>query len=191
MAAWSDWASGILTLGAGPWIDTAACYAESMKINAIAAGLLLGLSAGLGVTFSQAETRIEDGAERLVVVSVVKGRVIESPVARRCLWVAVPAALVAAVVAHLMTKGANVGGVFLGAIIMSVLSGGWREDWPERFGRAGENARVSDTFLQGLVGAFFGAAASVHLRKQEEERQRRLAGAEGAENGREVSQDAV
>ena len=142
-----------------------ACYAWLMKVSNTVIGMLIGLSAAVGITLSQAETMVVDGQSQSVVALVNRGRVYETPIVNRCLRVGIPAGLVGAGIAYQLARGANLGGVFIGALILGGMASGWREDWPEKFGRAGANAKGIETLLHGMVGGLLGAAASVHMRK--------------------------
>jgi hypothetical protein len=149
-------------------------YVSDMKVELTAIGLFLGLSVGVGITLLQSETKMVDGRLQRVVSSVRRGYVSEIPIVTRCLWVGIPAAVAGAGIGYFAASGANLGAVFLGAVLFAAMSAGWRENLPQKFGRAGENAKLSDSLLNGLVGGLLGAAASVHWRKQEEEWKRRL-----------------
>jgi hypothetical protein len=138
-----------------------------MRIATAVLGMLIGVGGAVGITLSQAETKMVHGEPRRVVASVTKGRVHETAIVTRCLWVGVPAGLVGAGIGYLAAAGGvNLGAAFVGALILSTASTSWRENWAERFGRAGENAQVSDAFLHGLVGGLFGAAAAAYWCKQ-------------------------
>ncbi len=145
-----------------------------MKIATAALGLIIGVSCGVGITLSQAETRMVDGEPHQVVASVNRSRAYETPIVKRCLWVGVPSGLVGAGIGYLATNSVNLGAAFVGALVMSTLSASSRENWAEKFGRAGENAQVSDMFLQGLVGALIGAAAAAYWCKQKDTLPERL-----------------
>jgi len=151
------------------------CYALLMKAHFIAIGMLIGASAGIGLTLTQAETKIVRGQPKVVVAYVMKGHVHETPIIKRCLWVGIPAGLVGAGIGHFVASGVGLGSVLLGALIMSALSSGWRENWPSKFGQAGENAKVSDSLLHGLVGGLFAAAATAYMRKHHDATPSRLA----------------
>jgi len=145
-----------------------------MKAQITAIGLVIGLTAGVGITLLQSETKIVDGRLQRVVASVRRSHVSEMPIVTRCLWVALPAGAVGAGIGYFAAGGANLGAIFLGAVLFAAMSAGWRENLPQKFGRAGENAKLSDSLLNGLVGGLLGAAASVHWRKQQDELRRRL-----------------
>ena len=130
-----------------------------MKVKATVIGFLVGMSLVVGVSLLQSEVKIVDGRPERVVELVVRNRAYETPIVRRCLLVGVPAGLVGAGIGYFVAAGANLGAVFLGAVLLAAMSSGWRENWPKKFGRAGENAKLSDSLLHGLVGGLFGAAA--------------------------------
>lgn len=138
-----------------------------MRVAAAALGMMIGVGGGVGITLSQAETKMARGASRRVVPTVTRARVHEVDVVMRCLWVGVPGGLVGAGIGYVAAgSGVNLGAAFLGAMILSAASTSWREHWPERFGQAGVNAQVSDAFLHGLVGGLFGAAGAAYWRKE-------------------------
>lgn len=151
-----------------------ASYAWLMKTATTVIGFLCGMSVVVGVTLVQSEVKMVDGRLERVVELVRRGRTFEMPVVRRCLWVGVPAGLVGAAIGYFVAAGANLGAVFLGAVLLAAMSAGWRENLPQKFGRAGENAKLSDSLLNGLVGGLFGAYASVYWSRQEKEWKRRL-----------------
>ncbi len=154
-----------------------------MRIATTALGLFIGLGGAVGITLSQAETKTVQGQPRRVVASVNRSRVTESPVLKRCLWVGIPAALVGAGIGYLATSGVHLGAAFLGAFLFSALSASWRENWAEKFGRAGENAQVSDIFLHGLVGGLLAAAGAAYWTKQMDRLPGRLPTPEDAARG--------
>jgi hypothetical protein len=139
-----------------------------MRVASAVLGMMIGVGGAVGITLSQAETKMVQGQPRQVVATVTRGRAHETQVVKRCLWVGIPAGLVGAGIGYLATSGAHLGGAFLGAMILSALSSSWRADWAERFGRAGEHAQVSDMFLHGLLGGLFGAAAAAYWRNPKE-----------------------
>jgi hypothetical protein len=145
-----------------------------MRIASASVGLLVGVSIAVGLALSQAETKWQSGSSLRVVPTVAKGRMHETPIVRHCFWIGVPAGLVGAGVGYLLAGGANIGGALLGALLFGAMASSWREHWPDRFGRAGENAKIADSVLNGMVGALLGAAASAHLRKHHESLPARL-----------------
>ncbi len=136
-----------------------------MRIPTAALGTLIGAGVVVAATVSQAETKMVHGQPHRVVASVNRGRAYETPLAKRCVWVGVPAGLVGGGIGYFVANGANLGAALLGALTLAAMSSSWRENWPERFGRAGENAQVTDRLLNGMVGGLLGAFAAAQLAK--------------------------
>lgn len=145
----------------------AACYPLTVRIATTVLGSLVGLVAAAAITLSQAETKTVSGVPSRVVAGVNRGHAYETPLLKRLLWVGIPAGVVGAGIGYFATSSLHLGAAFLGALVFSVLAGSWRESWPEKYGRAGQNAKVSDTFLIGLAGGLFGAAGAARLSKKE------------------------
>jgi MFS family permease len=145
-----------------------------MRITPVPLGMLIAASVTVGIAASQAETKMVDGRQQLVVASVNHGRVFEMPLARRFVWVGVPAGLLGAGIGYFASNGGSLGAAFLGALVLGGLSAGWRADWDDRFGPPGKHDRVSDSWLHGLVGGLIGAATAAHLAKHREGYPRRL-----------------
>jgi hypothetical protein len=154
-----------------------------MRIAAAALGMVIGVSCAVGITVSQAETKMIHGQAHLVVPTVSRRHAHDTPIVRRCLWVGVPAGLLGAGIGYLATSGVNLGAAFVGAMILSALSASTRDNWPERFGRAGENTQVSDMFLHALLGGLLGAVAAVYWCKHKERLPERLQPPESADVG--------
>jgi hypothetical protein len=136
-----------------------------MRFAAAALGMVIGVSCAVGITVSQAETKMVHGEPHQVVPTVNRSRAHEVPIVKRCLWVGVPAGLLGAGIGYLATSGVNLGAAFVGALILSALSSSAR-DWAEKFGRAGENAQVSDMFLHALLGGLLGTVAAAYWWKE-------------------------
>jgi hypothetical protein len=154
-----------------------------MRIAAAALGMVIGVSCAVGITVSQAETKMVEGEPHQVVPTVNRNRAHESPLVKRCLWVGVPAGLLGAGIGYLATAGVNLGAAFVGAMILSAMSSTFREDWAEKFGRAGENAQDSDMFLHALLGGLLGAVAATYWWKENGSLPERLQPPESADAG--------
>jgi hypothetical protein len=154
-----------------------------MRIAAAALGMVIGVSCAVGITLSQAETKMVQGEPHQVVPTVSRHHAHESPLVKRCLWVGVPAGLLGAGIGYLATSGLNLGAAFVGAMILSAMSSTFREDWAEKFGRAGEYAQVSDMFLHALLGGLLGAVAAAYWWKEKGSLPERLQPPESADAG--------
>lgn len=136
--------------------------------------MALAATAVVGVVLAKAETKMVDGRAQQIVSLVRRGRAFDAPVVNRCLWVGVPAGLVGGGIGYLAGGGVNLGVAFAGALVLGGMSAGWREDWDDRYGRAGANSQSVDTLLHGLVGGLMAAAAATALAKQHREYPQRI-----------------
>jgi hypothetical protein len=145
-----------------------------MSVRPVVVGSLLAAGVMVAITASQAETKVVRGQPQRVVPWVARGHVYDVPLAKRGLWVGIPAGLVGAGIGYFTAEGAHVGAALLGALALGGFSASWREKWPDRFGQAGANAQVADAWLNGLVGALLGAGGAALLAKHHDNLPQRL-----------------
>jgi hypothetical protein len=125
--------------------------------------MVIGVSGALVITVSQAEMKLVNGRLEQVVPTVTRHRAHHMRLVKRCLWVGVPAGLVGGGIGYLAPSGVHLGAAFLGALVWSTVASIGRQNWAEQFGRAGENAQLSDMYLQALVGGLGGAVLARYL----------------------------
>jgi hypothetical protein len=149
-----------------------------MRATNVIAGALVAAGAVVGVTLSQAETKVVDGVPRWVVPCVeIDGdeeRVVDARLAARCARLGVPAAVLGAGIGYFTTSGGLLAAALLGALALGALAARWREAWPQNLGLAGDNARQAESLVLGLVGALVVSAVMAKLAQHQEKYPRRL-----------------
>ncbi len=142
--------------------------------------MVIAAGAVVGVTLRHADTRVVDGVPRWVVPYVERDvdrdveRVVDVPLAARCLRIGVPAAVLGAGIGYFASSGGLLCAALVGALAIGTLAGSFPEAWPQNLGRAGENARRAESLVLGLIGALAGAAGVAKLAEHDERYPRRL-----------------
>jgi hypothetical protein len=125
-------------------------------------GLLVGVGTAVGLCVSQCEPRPSDG--RRVVAWVYKNRVIETPLAERCLVLGLGLGLLGGVAGYHLGRGAGGVPMVVGTLLLVWLVHHVESLFPAAHGKAGEDSRVVALAFAGFLGAAVDSRASLEVR---------------------------
>jgi hypothetical protein len=131
-------------------------------------GFLIGAGTGVGLCVGQSETRPADG--RRVVAWVYKNRVVETPLAERCLVLGLGLGVLGGVAGYHLGRGAGVVPTAVVAVLVVWLFHHVDSGFPATHGRVSENARTVGLAFAGFLGAAAGSRASLEVRSRSRRR---------------------
>jgi hypothetical protein len=127
-----------------------------------ALGLLVGVGVAVGLCVSQCKPRPSDG--RRVVAWVRKNRVVETPLAGRCLVLGLGLGILGGVAGRHLGRGAGVVPTAAGAVLAAGLFHHVQSGFPAAHGRAGEDTRTAGLAFAGFLGAAVVSRAALDVR---------------------------